>query len=118
MGTVIVKTLIMFLLAFIIAMVVALLIYWIRGLLTSERVNSLFDEKSKIVVRRAIRIHKIHNKALGSMAKEVEHKLHPELLDYYQGINEDYVESEDYHGVLKPIVRRRRSSKRHKNLKN
>jgi len=116
MGSVLVKTLIMFLLAFVIAMVVALLIYWIRGLLTSVRINSFFDEKSKIVVRRAIKIHKIHDKSINMIAAQVEHEAHPELLDFYHGINEEYIEPEDYHGVLKPIIRRKRSTKRHKNV--
>lgn len=106
----------MFLLAFVISMLVALLIYWIRGLLTSVRVNSLFDEKSKIVVRRAIKIHKIHDKALGMIAEKIEHEVHPELFDFYQGINEEYVQTEDYHGDFKPSIRRKRTSKRHKNL--
>lgn len=116
MGAVFIKTLIMFLLAFVISMLVALLIYWIRGLLTSVRVNSFFDEKSKIVVRRAIKIHKIHDKTLGTIAAEVEHEVHPELFDFYHGINEEYVEPEDYHGILKPTIRRKRTSKRHKYL--
>ena len=106
----------MFLLAFVISMLVALLIYWIRGLLTSVRVNSFFDEKSKILIRRAIKIHKIHDKNLGMIAEQIEHEVHPELLDFYQGINEGYVQPEDYHGDIKPIIRRKRTTKRHKNL--
>ena len=106
----------MFLLAFVISMAVALLIYWIRGLLTSVRINSFFDEKSKIVVRRAVRIHKIHDKSLSKIAEQVEHEVHPELLDFYQGINEEYVQPEDYHGDIKPIIRRKRSTKKHKNI--
>ena len=97
-------------------MVVALLIYWIRGLLTSVRVNSFFDEKSKNMVRRAIRIHKIHDKSLNLIAEKIEHDLHPELFDFYQGINEEFVQPEDYHGEIKPIIRRKRTVKRHKNL--
>jgi len=106
----------MFLLAFVISMAVALLIYWIRGLLTSVRINSFFDEKSKIVVRRAVRIHKIHDKSLSMIAEQVEHEVHPELLDFYQGINEQFVQPEDYHGDIKPIILRKRTTKRHKNI--
>ena len=106
----------MFLLAFVISMAVALLIYWIRQMLTSVRINSFFDEKSKIVVRRAVRIHKIHDKTLSMIAEQVEHEVHPELLDFYQGINEEYVQPEDYHGDIKPIIRRKRTTKRHKNI--
>ena len=106
----------MFLLAFVISMAVALLIYWIRQMITSVRINSFFDEKSKIVVRRAVRIHKIHDKTLSLIADQVEHEVHPELLDFYQGINEEYVQPEDYHGDIKPIIRRKRTAKRHKNI--
>jgi len=116
MGSILFKTLIMFLLAFVISMLVALLIYWIRGMLTSVRINSFFDEKSKIVVRRAVRIHKIHHKSLSVLAENIEHEVHPELLDFYQGINEEYVQPEDYHGDIKPIIRRKRTAKRHKNI--
>ncbi|MDO9256217.1 MAG: hypothetical protein Q7U54_11940 [Bacteroidales bacterium] len=116
MGSIFVKTLIMFLLAFIISMAVALLIYWIRQMLTSVRINSFFDEKSKIVVRRAVRIHKIHDKSLSLIAEQVEHEVHPELLDFYHGINEEYVQPEDYHGDIKPIIRRKRTTKKHKNI--
>lgn len=116
MGSILIKTLIMFLLAFVISMLVALLIFWIRGLLTSVRINSFFDEKSKIVVRRAVRIHKIHDKTLSLIAENIEHEVHPELLDYYQGINEQFVQPEDYHGDFKPIIRRNRTTKRHKNI--
>ena len=106
----------MFLLAFVISMAVALLIYWIRQMLTSVRINSFFDEKSKIVVRRAVRIHKIHDKTLSMIAEQVEHEVHPELLDFYQGINEQFVQPEEYHGDIKPIIRRKRTTKRHKNI--
>jgi hypothetical protein len=106
----------MFLLAFVISMVVALLIYWIRGLLTSVRVNSFFDEKSKILVRRAQRIHKIHDKSLKIISDEIEMELHPELFDFYDGVNEDYKPSEDYHGTLKPTIRRKHITKKHKNI--
>jgi hypothetical protein len=116
MGAIFIKTLIMFLLAFVISMLVALLIYWIRGLLTSVRVNSFFDEKSKNMVRRAVRIHRIHDKTLNMIAEKIEHDVHPELLDFYQGINEEYDQPEDYHGDIKSIVRRKRTVKRHKNL--
>ena len=116
MGSIFIKTLIMFLLAFVISMAVALLIYWIRQMLTSVRINSFFDEKSKIVVRRAARIHKIHDKTLSLIAEQVEHEVHPELLDFYQGINEEYVQPEDYHCDIKPIIRRKRTTKRHKNI--
>jgi hypothetical protein len=116
MGSILVKTLIMFLLAFVISMLVALLIYWIRGLLTSVRINSFFDEKSKNKVRRAIRIHKIHDKSLSLIADQVEHQVHPELFDFYEGINEQFVQPEDYHGEIRPIIRRKRITKRHKNL--
>jgi len=116
MGTIFIKTLIMFALSFVIAMVVALLIYWIRRLLTSVRVNSFFDENSKKMVKRAQRIHKIHDQKLIIISEEVEHEVHPELFDFYNGINEEFEQSEDYHGVLKPIVRRKRKSKKHKNV--
>jgi hypothetical protein len=116
MGTVFIKTLIMFILSFVIAMVVALLIYWIRRLLTSVRVNSFFDEKSKNMVRRAQRIHKIHDQKLIIISEEVEHEVHPELFDFYKGINEEFEPSEDYHGELKPLVRRKRNTKKHKNI--
>jgi hypothetical protein len=116
MGAILLKTMIMFLLAFLISMVVALLIYWIRQLLTSVRMNSLFDEKSKIVVRRAQRIHKIHDKTLKLISDRVEMEMHPELFDYYDGVNEDYEPVEDYNGTLKPTIRRKRSTKKHKNI--
>jgi len=116
MGSIFTKTLIMFLLAFVISMAVALLIYWIRQILTSVRINSFFDEKSKILVRRAVRIHKIHDKTLSMIAKQIEHEVHPELLDFYQGINEQFVQPEDYHGDIKAIIRRKRTTKRHKNI--
>jgi ABC-type protease/lipase transport system fused ATPase/permease subunit len=116
MGSVLVKTLIMFFLSFVIAMLVALLIYWIRSMLTSVRVNSLFDEKSKRLIRRAVRIHKIHDRVLGEISEKVEHDLHPELFDFYRGVNEDFRQPDDFHGVIKPIVRRKRVEKKHKNL--
>ena len=116
MGAIFIKTLIMFVLSFIIAMFVALLIYWIRRLLTSVRMNSLFDEKSKILVRRAIRIHKIHDKELSIISHDEEEKVHIGLFDFYNGVNDEFVQPEDYHGVLKPIVRRKRNTKKHKNL--
>lgn len=116
MASVFLKTLIMFVLAFIISMVVALLIYWIRRLLTSVRMNSLFDEKSKIVVKRAIRIHKIHDKAISSISDAYEEKEHPELFDFYRGVNEEFEPSEDYRGVAGPMIRRKRKTKKHKNI--
>jgi hypothetical protein len=116
MGSIFLKTLIMFVLAFIISMFVAVLIYWIRGLLTSVKMNSLFDEKAKLMVKRAIRIHKIHDMSLARISENIEHELHPELFDFYDGINEEFRQPEDFHGVLKPIVRRKRSIKKHKNL--
>ncbi len=116
MGDILLKTLIMFVLAFVIAMVVSLLIYWIRSLLTSVRVNSLFDEKSKIMVSRARRIHKIHDKNISEIAENVEHEVHPELFDFYRGINDEFEAPEDYNGILKPIVRRKRAAKKHKNI--
>jgi len=116
MGAIFLKTLIMFVLSFIIAMLVAVLIYWIRGLLTSVRVNSLFDEKSKIMVKRAMRIHKIHGQALNVISEQIEHEVHPELLDFYHGINEAFVEPQDYHGDIKPTIRRKRSTRKHKNI--
>jgi len=75
----------MFVLAFIISMVVALLICWIRRLLTSVRMNSLFDEKSKIMVKRAMRIHKIYDQAISIISDAFEEKEHPELFDFYRG---------------------------------
>ncbi len=116
MGPVFIKTLIMFLLAFVISMLVALLIYWIRGLLTSVRINSFFDEKSKVVVRRARRIHKIHDKSLKLISDEIEMELHPELFDFYGGVNEDFEPVEDYNGTLKSTIRRKRTTKKHKNI--
>jgi hypothetical protein len=116
MGSIFLKTLIMFLLAFVISMFVALLIYWIRQMLTSVRVNSFFDEKSKILVRRAVRIHKIHDKALNLISDKVELEVHPELFDFYNGINEEYQQPEDFHGILKPLVRRKRNVRKHKNI--
>jgi len=106
----------MFLLAFIISMFVAMLIYWIRRMLTSVRMNSLFDEKAKIMVKRAQRIHKIHENELARISVDLEEKLHPELFDFYNGINEDFEQPEDFHGTLKPIVRRKRKTKKHKNI--
>lgn len=116
MGAIFIKTLIMFILSFIIAMVVALLIYWIRRLLTSVRINSFFDENSKKMVKRAQRIHKIHDQKLVIISEEVEHEVHPELFDFYNGINEEFEQAEDFHGTLKPIVRRKRNTKKHKNI--
>jgi hypothetical protein len=116
MGPILFKTFMMFVLSFIIAMVVALLIYWIRSLLTSVRVNSLFDERSKNLIRRASRIHRIHDQALSEISEKVEHDLHPELFDFYRGVNEEFRQPDDFHGVLKPIVRRKRIEKKHKNL--
>ena len=106
----------MFLLAFVISMFVALLIYWIRGLLTSVRVNSLFDERSKIMVKRAVRIHKIHDKTLKLISDGIENEMHPELFDFYNGVNEDFEPVEDYNGSLRPTIRRKRSTKKHKNI--
>lgn len=117
MGAIFLKTLIMFILSFVIAMLVAVLIYWIRGFLTSVRVNSMFDEKSKIMVKRAMRIHKIHGRALSLISEQIEQEVHPELMDFYLGINEEFVEPEDYHGNIKPIFKRKRSTKKHKNIK-
>ena len=106
----------MFLLAFVISMFVALLIYWIRSLLTSVRINSFFDEKSKNVVRRAQRIHRIHDQSLKLISDEIEMELHPELFDFYDGVNEDFEPVEDYNGILKPTIRRKRTTKKHKNI--
>jgi len=106
----------MFLLAFVISMFVALLIYWIRGLLTSVWVNSFFDEKSKIVVRRAFSIHKIHDESLKIISEGVEHEMHPEIFDFYNGINEDFEAVEDYNGTPKPTIRSKRTIKKHKNI--
>ncbi len=106
----------MFLLAFVISMFVALLIYWIRGLLTSVRVNSFFDEKSKIVVRRAVRIHKIHDESIKIISEGFENEMHPEIFDFYNGVNEDFEPVEDYNGILKPTIRRKRTTKKHKNI--
>lgn len=106
----------MFLLAFVISMAVALLIYWIRSLLTSVRVNSFFDEKSKIVVRRAARIHKIHNRSIRIISDGVEHEIHSGIVDFYHGINEDFTPVEDYNGSFPPTIRRKRITKKHKNI--
>lgn len=116
MVSILLKTLIMFILSFIIAMIVALMIYWIRGLLTSVRVNSLFDEKSKTMVKRARRIHKIHDNTLNMLAGQTEHDVHPELFDFYKGVNKEFVQPEDYHGELKPVSGRRRSAVNRKKL--
>jgi len=118
MGDVFVKTLIMFVLAFIISMIVALLIYWIRRLLTSVRMNSFFDEKSKLLVSRAIKIQKIHHKQLSLLSSEIEKQEHPELFDFYEGVNDDFEPSEDYHGTLKLMPRRKRNTRKHKNIQN
>jgi hypothetical protein len=115
MGSIFIKTLIMFLLAFAIAMLVALLIYWIRSLLTSVRVNSIFDETSKRKIRRAKSIHKIHEKTISVISGKVEQEIHPELFDYYMGINDEFEQPEDYHGILKPMIRRRHRAKKNKN---
>ncbi len=106
----------MFILSFVIAMVVALLIYWIRRLLTSVRINSFFDEKSKTMVQRAQRIHKIHDQKLVLISEKFENEVHPELFDFYKGVNDEFEQPEDYHGELKPIIRRKRSIKKHKNI--
>ena len=106
----------MFVLAFIISMIVALLINWIRRLLTSVRMNSFFDEKSKLLVRRAISIHKIHHKQLNLISDAIEKKAHPELFDFYEGVNDDYEPSEDFHGTLKLMPRRKRNTRKHKNI--
>jgi hypothetical protein len=116
MGPIFFNTLIMFVLAFIISMFVALLIYWIRRLLTSVRMNSLFDEKAKFLVKRAIRIHKIHDKSLALISENIEHEMHSEIFDFYKGIDEEFSQPEDFHGVLKPLVRRKRNTKKHKNI--
>jgi len=116
MGSIFIKTLQMFVLAFIIAMVVALLIYWIRILLTSVRMNSLFDEKSKIMVKRARSIHRIHDRAISVISGEIEEKVHPEIFDFYKGVNEEFKQPEDYHGVLKPKVRRKPDTKDDKDI--
>jgi hypothetical protein len=107
MGAIFLKTFFMFILSFIIAMFVALLIWWIRNLLTSVRLNSLFDENSRLLVRRAKRIHKIHDRSLISLTRSIEAEMHPELFDFYSGINEDSVQPEDFHGHLKPVKKRR-----------
>jgi hypothetical protein len=114
MGAIFLKTLIMFVLAFIIAMFVSLLIYWIRNMLTSVRIASFFDEKSKVIVRRAQRIHKIHVGNISVISGKVEQEMHPELFDFYKGVNEEFVQPEDYYGVPNPIIRKKQSSKKHK----
>lgn len=116
MTSVFYKTFIMFLLSFAISMFVALLIYWIRSLLTSVRMNSFFDEKSKRLVRRAISIHKIHNRQIRLISSEIEKGEHLDLLDFYEGVNEDFEPSEDYHGTLKRLPRRKRNTRKHKNI--
>jgi hypothetical protein len=116
MGAIFMKTLIMFVLAFIIAMFVSLLIYWIRNMLTSVRIASFFDEKSKVIVRRAQRIHKIHVGNISVISGKVEQEMHPELFDFYKGVNEEFVQPEDFHGIFKPITRRKRTIKKHKTV--
>ena len=116
MGAVLLKTLFMFILSFVIAMFVALLIYWIRQLLTSVRLNSLFDEKSKGMVKRAQRIHKIHDKSIREISDAMEEKVHPELFDFYKGVNEEFRAPEDYYGVPKPVVRKGRPARKNEKL--
>lgn len=116
MGPIFIKTLIMFLLAFVISMVVALLIYWTRRLLTSVRMNSLFDEKAKKIVRRAQRIHKIHERSLKIISEGIEQEMHSEIIEFYQGVNDNFEPVEDYNGTFKPTIRRKRSTKKHKNI--
>ena len=117
MDSILVKTLIMFLLSFVIAMIVAFVIQWIRNLLTSVRINSFFDEKSKIIIRRARKIHKIHSTNIHVLADHEEFESQQNIFDFYHGINEEYEEPEDFHGILKPIIRRKRSNRKHKILK-
>jgi hypothetical protein len=116
MGDVFVKTMIMFVLAFIISMFVALLISWIRRLLTSVKMNSFFDERSKRLVRRAINIHKIHHRQLNLISEAIEKQEHSELFDFYEGVNDDFEPSEDYHGTLKLMPRRKRNTRKHKHI--
>ncbi len=116
MGDVFVKTMIMFVLAFIISMFVALLINWIRRLLTSVRMNSFFDERSKRLVKRAISIHKIHHQQLNLISEAIEEKAHSELFDFFEGVNDDFEPSEDFHGSLKLLPRRKRNTRKHKNI--
>lgn len=85
-------------------------------MLTSVRMNSLFDEKAKIVVRRAQRIHKIHDQSLKIISDEIEMELHPELFDFYDGINEDFEPVEDYNGTLMHTIRRKRTIRKNKNI--
>ena len=33
-----------------------------------------------------------------------------------KGVNDEFEQPEDYHGELKPIIRRKRSIKKHKNI--
>ena len=91
MNDVLIKTLIMFAFSFVIAMIVAVLIFFIRKILTSVIVNSLFDEKSKVIVKRAKRIKNIHNKNIFSMAINSEEELNSDLIDFYKGINDHYI---------------------------
>jgi hypothetical protein len=91
MNEVLIKTLIMFAFSFIIAMIVAVLIFLIRKMLTSVILNSLFDEKSKVIVKRARRIHNIHNKTIFSMAINREEEIDSDLIDFYKGINDHYI---------------------------
>jgi hypothetical protein len=44
------------------------------------------------------------------LAGQTEHDVHPELFDFYNGVNEEYQQPEDYHGELKPLSGRRRSA--------
>ncbi len=90
MSDVYLKTLIMFGFSFIIAMIVAVIIFLIRKMLTSVILNSLFDEKAKTIVKRARRIHNIHNHNIFSLAKTSEEEVDSDLIDFYKGINDHY----------------------------
>jgi len=115
MGSIFIKTLIMFVLSFIIAMVVAVLIYWIRQLLTSVRMNSFFDEKSKNMMRRAIRIHKIHDKKIRNLSAQDLVELQPHGYNLYEGVDSNYEPVERHRNVFRSVVRRKRTVKKHKN---
>jgi hypothetical protein len=91
MSDVYIKTLIMFGFSFIIAMIVAVIIFMIRKMLTSVVLNSLFDEKAKIIVKRARRIHNIHNHNIYSLAKASEEEVDCDLIDFYKGINDHFI---------------------------
>jgi hypothetical protein len=119
MHSVVLKTLLMFLLSFAIAMLVALIIFWIRKLLTSVRVESLFNESSRKKMRRAIRIHQFHEAVIHQLAIEIERKSFPEQLNYHLGVTQELNTDEPFYGPLPKFrIRFKRKKDKRKNPKN